>query len=640
MSYTRTVESRAYDAYFDPTYTTSHHMATDPRVAAIISTTDTVSGAARYKYFRRPIMPRTSALPAAVLLAPTSVTNPTIPIEDIPEPLTKTVEVQTMYRESEAQTNPYTPAYFLPPGAQSEVLLLESLKYDDGLPISNREIEMIAQARVKKDLGMNALPMTDEACFLMRKRMLETQELRELKIREIDIDKKFAKRLEDLQKALEERNEMREFLGSQRVASIRQAKLEDREHNMQSIRKSRIQVLRRLARKRNEAEPVLSGTTGRDIINEYFDRSSAVYAPLKREGAIVINSKTTADISSKIVPLNTTDVIVSIEDEVPNRLKRIPDAIFQPEKKYLSQTLPVGVSKGAGRVAEPRLTSAVQRSLRKTKNDVEYMHELILAKKRKTISSRNTPTIIGSNHAEVLTLDQTQPRSQIGTSPKPESPKPATSPGKKNQTASLLAGKPKGRPDTPDYASRTEIENSDHALKTAVIVLQKLIRGRAIQNNMFEGRHRQKEVITEMRIADEVEVQSRDEANELLTLNQLKEIHWKRVQQSTEDKVVGALASNLFIFLAQENARNAIMDSLISDAKMAIHERSRREAAESGRRQREHIDLEFPGKDNSIPQQIISTPSVTANNQEDEEINRDTVSQPSKNNQEEENMEI
>ena len=96
MSYTRTVQSRPYDQYFDPTYTSHANAHMDPRVVAAVSSTNAVSGTTRFKYFRRPIMPRTNAIPPSILLAPTAVTDPNIPIEDEPEPLTRTTEVQTV----------------------------------------------------------------------------------------------------------------------------------------------------------------------------------------------------------------------------------------------------------------------------------------------------------------------------------------------------------------------------------------------------------------------------------------------------------------------------------------------------------------------------------------------------------------
>ena len=42
---------------------------------------------------------------------------------------TRNVMVQTDYRDSEAQTDPYSPEYVVRPGSQPEVLTLTSLRY-------------------------------------------------------------------------------------------------------------------------------------------------------------------------------------------------------------------------------------------------------------------------------------------------------------------------------------------------------------------------------------------------------------------------------------------------------------------------------------------------------------------------------
>jgi len=44
-------------------------------------------------------------------------------------PATRTVMVQTDYRDSEAQTDPYTPEYVVRPGSQPELLTLATLSY-------------------------------------------------------------------------------------------------------------------------------------------------------------------------------------------------------------------------------------------------------------------------------------------------------------------------------------------------------------------------------------------------------------------------------------------------------------------------------------------------------------------------------
>ena len=100
MSFTRTVESRPYDTHYDPVYTGASrysHLAVDPRVSAVVSSSDMVAGTHRFQYFRRPIMPRISAIPPQILLASSnSKFDPMVAVEEEPEPLTKNAEVQTV----------------------------------------------------------------------------------------------------------------------------------------------------------------------------------------------------------------------------------------------------------------------------------------------------------------------------------------------------------------------------------------------------------------------------------------------------------------------------------------------------------------------------------------------------------------
>ena len=46
-------------------------------------------------------------------------------------PLTRTVYVQTDYRDSETQTDPYSPQYVVRPGSQLELLTLATLCYGE-----------------------------------------------------------------------------------------------------------------------------------------------------------------------------------------------------------------------------------------------------------------------------------------------------------------------------------------------------------------------------------------------------------------------------------------------------------------------------------------------------------------------------
>ena len=46
-------------------------------------------------------------------------------------PLTKSVHIQTDYRDSETQTDPYSPEYVIRPGSQPELLTIASLCYGE-----------------------------------------------------------------------------------------------------------------------------------------------------------------------------------------------------------------------------------------------------------------------------------------------------------------------------------------------------------------------------------------------------------------------------------------------------------------------------------------------------------------------------
>ena len=59
------------------------------------------------------------------------------------EPKIKTVEIQTVFRESEVQTDPYSADYTYDKENAPEVLTLENLKYGRGLPASMAEMELI-----------------------------------------------------------------------------------------------------------------------------------------------------------------------------------------------------------------------------------------------------------------------------------------------------------------------------------------------------------------------------------------------------------------------------------------------------------------------------------------------------------------
>ena len=562
------VESRPYDAYFDATFTgPRNNPRLDSRVAAALSQPTMVAGAARFKYFRRPIAPRMSAIPPNVLLAPTKAQDPMIPVEEAPEPLVKSVEVQTAFRESEAQTQPYTPDYFVPEGEDPDVLLLKDLTFGNGLPLGKKDLQMIEFAKSKRILESSLPPFTDEASVNLRKRLMENQEMREFKVREAEIDRKREERLAELRAAIMERDASNELLASQRVDATRQIRMEERDTALGKIRQKRIKVLRALARKRNAADKAIYSGQGRDIVTDYFDKASEIYAPIRRDGRGFKPDPSKYDINSRTAPLDSLQSINQLEGAVPRSIlaPEEPGRGFSPLKQ-LSKTEPLGIHNRI-RAAEDRMTSAAARAQRNTKRDVEEMYNILQKqKKASTIAahsaasgghSRPHSRMPSAPHSSTPASPDAGARSAsqgggaLGTHPAPGSPsKPLSSP-------SARRGKnPNGRPHTPDLLSNADMHHvvASQPLRAAVVLLQRLLRGRAVQNLMYEGRLRRSELIAELRAADDQWAQEVPlSAAELGVETKAKRL--EAIERTTLDAVGGIASSHLLNALALEKVR-------------------------------------------------------------------------------------
>jgi len=571
------MESRPLDARYDPSFIGPFtNVGNDPRVTAVISSTDMVAGQARFKYFRRPVMPRINAIPAHILLAPTRAIDEAAKsgvVVDEPEPMVKDAEVQTLYRESEAQTMPYTPQYVVAADQDPEVLLIKDLSYaTGGLPLGKKEIEMVEYARKKKELDMNLPPFTDEASMLFRKHLMEQQELREFNMREAEMDAKREARLVQLQQALMDRNESNEFLASQRVEAMRQSRMEEREKVLQKIRAKRIKVLRQLAHKRNHADPVLSEGRNRDIIKDYFDKGSEVYAPIKRLGAdSAKGSPEKFDVTLRTAPLDNMNNIKGLENVISDKVRHPNNAQLS-----MSKTAPAAMfGKKGGGVADERLTSAAQRHLRHTKRDLEEMHQILLKKKR-------TQAMLAAQN------------SRLGS-------RAATAANERNAAkaaaaaSALLAKKPKGRPNTPDLTRDDEGHPlpDNHDVFAAVLLLQRLLRGRAVQNIMYEGRYRRRELINEMRLFDDM---NKDyvppDGTDIMT--QAKAEREMKLRATTLAAIGGGIVSNVAMQMAQEQIRVEMFDEMQKNALAMMEDRRMLEAKEAGRRYKKNMAYPEP----------------------------------------------
>ena len=107
----RTVPNRAFDHLYDPVYTSG----TTRSSSNMVGSSHLSQGTQRYKYFKKPLIPYLESNSPAVVLArqEEAMKNELEIKEKRPGEKTRTVGVQTKYRDSEAQTDPFTPKFIL-----------------------------------------------------------------------------------------------------------------------------------------------------------------------------------------------------------------------------------------------------------------------------------------------------------------------------------------------------------------------------------------------------------------------------------------------------------------------------------------------------------------------------------------------
>lgn len=482
-----------------------------------------VRGSDRYKFFRRPIIPFLQQVPPEVLLASTRhdpLAGPDMAVERPPTPLTRTVEIQTDYRDSEAQTDPYTPEYVVRPGSAPELLTLATLSYGRGLPAGLAEVEMIERARAKRAWEATLPPLSDVTQLEKRKRMMDAMERKEWALREQEIEKLQEARLEVLKQLLKQREENHQELNIKRLDKLWSKKQRDKEAKIKKIRNEHIKTIRKLTEKRRKVEGKLER---RDVINEFSNYGSQSYAPLTRVGIFIDRGSEQFVVKSR--HLNTYQGLMELEAS-------LPDFVTQP------------------RIKAPRPKTVTKSGFVKRK----YRQEV-----------------------ELMDMHQTIKEDKLKGQ---EEPKPLRFLQK--------IEKPIPRPPTPTVEVPSEEEEER---ELGVIFLQQVIRGRAIQNMMYEGKEKRMELIRELRsthaLQDAEQTTKKQEKQATLALQRQRRLH--EHQESLVDealaKVEGESLGDMFDFLSKELIRLQEERRIHAFSMLAERQRRIREAEESGRRQ-------------------------------------------------------
>jgi hypothetical protein len=334
-----------------------------------------------------------------------------------------------------------------------------------------------------------------------------------------------------LQSALVEREKVTEENNAQRTEEIRLKKMENKERAVAKIQRQRIKVLRKMYKARKNVEVK---SHKRDIIEEYFNYGSTVYAPITRDGLSL--------------------------DKKANKYEVQPEALSSYQGiEELSRSLPNKV-----------------------------FHSKVSVDKFKFDFVKNL------NRQETKHIDHLE-KAQGKIIQRAEEEKTAIQDAKKEEAAQkdkktkggLLETAKYDQFDREDDDVTDQSKNPRDKKRKAIILLQRLIRGRADQNMMFEGKEMRLDLIKELRATSEwIEAAGVDIDNEQQSLiRNYQDRLLDGVTEAIQSKVISGTMDNL----SKELVRLKQERKIANMVRIAEDIRRKREAEESGRRQAEQI---------------------------------------------------
>merc|ERR1719499_2245983 len=168
-----------------------------------------------------------------------------------------------------------------------------------------------------------------------------------------------------------------------------------------------------------------------------------------------------------------------------------------------------------------------------------------------------------------------------------QQPTEGADPAKTGEQATTSAGLKKfhvqkmfERPDSPRL--KEEVLPDEEEQEAAVLLLQRIIRGRAFQNIMFEGKEKRLDLINELRAAERY-AETATTVEEKRYVDQLRD----KAFEGALESVQGSIISQTLDQLSKELLRFQQERRIRAMVKLAERDRQLRQAQESGRRQAE-----------------------------------------------------
>ena len=317
-------ETRRYDHIYDPVYikTTGNRplFRSDKTV-----NTSTILGQQRCKYFaqsnRQYVTASNVFLDAEYLKSPTSThlqspsnskvstaikmnderkssrSFPKSPSFMSSEPFTKTIGIQTDYRDSQAQTDPYSPPFEVIKdqngNTNAPLMAAQHLSFQNGtLPAGYDEIEALEREVIKEQI-MAALPASnDKKSLKLRKRILSQIESSDWHYKEMLIKREQHEKYLNVIEEMKKRDEMIEKLEEERLNKLRMTLYAQQQQFDAKMEQKRIKALRKISTKHNAIQNVMNNISQSSsnsenktkMIQKYYNYNSELYAPTKRKG--------------------------------------------------------------------------------------------------------------------------------------------------------------------------------------------------------------------------------------------------------------------------------------------------------------------------------------------------------------------
>ncbi|KAL9655122.1 hypothetical protein ABK040_008901 [Willaertia magna] len=515
----------------------------------------TVVGPDRYKFFHRPLIGEPTGAGVSSIVDEkytfyvseqknnnnfvNSSMEEKIKEFDIRKVETKDVGTQSLYRENETQTIPYFPEVKTKPsktGDENELpeyMTMDDLFFEDGRNggfIGEDDIKIVDRTRRRRFVE-SQLP---KACAGLEEQEFQKR-LKMLKDLEMT---EFTEREEEIAKAqqrqLEHLRARLEIKGQMREEKF----LQRLENKKKQIETNAVEKLKRIEKKKlkNIRKTVKKYDNPenvyhkRDVLFEYIFPASKTYAPVLRDG--------------NIADLNT------LAYEIKPALLTDPVGIEEVQLFQVNKFLNTDYSK-----ASTLGNKETEASKRKEKLVKEHLQIAI-----NKIENKNKEKDLQDKASKVKELYKATPRIV--------------------------------RPETPTLDMYEDESAHSDELEGAATLIQKLLRGRAAQEEFYEGKERSIELIKELQAVEEIKQKERENEQSKLYKEQKRKQNLEQTKDIVMDNIQGKLISNALDFLSKELIRQEEIQKIHQLVEFAEIERQDRERQELKRREKEQLEKE------------------------------------------------